>query len=162
MAAEINTLPIGLLSMLGLKEQGRNPDTLLGQVIPTLDLRDLYATQLQDNAAEVVSAATATGTFAVGAMKVPNNEIWYVQHFSVACNTSAVQTIDMAPIAKFLTLGMPLGIYQSAPINAELRCAASNVPFFARPGTEFGVGVKTLTGGPINVSLQAVFARLRV
>lgn len=85
----------GFLSLLGLKNLGRNPDALLDELRPGIDMNRWYL-----NGGEVVrgtadswlvASGELTGFFAVGslpitgggAITVPANELWWVEDVDV-------------------------------------------------------------------------------
>jgi len=75
----INRTPTGILGFLGIKNFGRNPETVSGILSPTWDYSDWY---LQTNAIFRSQAVSfnARGYFAVFA--VPLSEVWTIHSLS--------------------------------------------------------------------------------
>ena len=81
----INRNPGGLLGFLGIKNFGRNPQTLTEQLAGTWDLADLYLS------AACIQVEYSSSFAAAGkqmAFQVPRGEYWYVRNFS--CRTDVM------------------------------------------------------------------------
>lgn len=78
MAGQLQVIPAGLLSLLGLKTGGRNPSSLGEQVAPTMDTLRWYLISEAEwvDFGTRVPAAGFNGTTLNG--QVPYNEVWYI------------------------------------------------------------------------------------
>lgn len=100
----VNRLPLGLLSYLDLKGNGRYPDTFGNVIAPCLELMTFFAPTL---CSEQISNRTTThnvdvsgsqpfGVTGGGPIIVPPNEIWLVEFFDVL--TAALNNSQFAAI----------------------------------------------------------------
>lgn len=85
----INRTPLGLLGFLGIKNSGRYPQNLTGELVPTWDLAQLY---LNASAQYAQFVTTSTGTGYLPLFSVPNGETWWVTDFSADIATGAGET----------------------------------------------------------------------
>lgn len=102
----IQTLPLGLLGLLRLKVQGRNPATLGESVIPQLDMAPFYFESgviWSPNSVGFADASFAPGTagpsFAVlapGVLAPPPNECWYIHGGALQVGVLANATLTGA------------------------------------------------------------------
>lgn len=79
MTAKINRVPDGLQGILDSKTLGENPDDLLGDIRPTLDLRSLFLANagIRGDAATASVSAASLG-MVVAPVTVPSGELWFV------------------------------------------------------------------------------------
>ena len=154
----IQTLPPGLLSVLQLKNLGRLPSVLLGEVSPSIDLLDMYLRSLgvaNSPGAHTRNQTTASGNFyqftagALGTIQVPQNEWWWFQHYSVTATFTAVAGQSIEGLTPCLAFNTSTGI-EYAGVGAEIRTVSSNAtaavsamvsssaPFWAPPGSLLG------------------------
>lgn len=158
----INTLPLGLLGFLGIKNGGRYPDELGSLLVPTWDLMELYTAANSVHRNDNVNV-TAVGAFTV--VTVPEGEAWYVIN----------QDVGSATLAAGVTLQLSLQITDPSSIatvalsdptnlaSAGQRCSASLPrPYFAGPGSALGL-IATVWGGGVTVcSLSTRYARFQL
>lgn len=119
----IQTFPRGLIGLLQLKSRGQMPDVLQGTVQPTVDLMQLWLNAGQ--APDTVLHARAIGAgnggfweFSPNAILVPQNEIWYVHHYTVRVAIPAgatEQTRSFAPAMGVTQVGTILYQVLAAP-----------------------------------------------
>ncbi len=169
----IQTLAPGLLSVLQLKNTGRLPSVLLGDVSPSIDMLDFYLRSLgvaNANAAHTRTQVTASGNFyqfnagGKGSIVVPQTEWWWVEHYSVTAVMSAVagQAVEgLTPALAFNTSSS----LEYAGVGRECRSAISNAtaanailvssdkPFWAPPGSILGYFVGSVISAA-GISLQ--------
>lgn len=147
----------GFLALLGVKNLGLNPDVLVGQVAPVLELGPWYLRGQQRYLSSVatLAAATVNGNFypitgggslnGTVDLTVPENEWWYVQNFSVF--STQLSANDLL----FLKLGMRRNLggvaynyfWQSPEFGAFAYHAGGALtgfaePFWAPPGFQLG------------------------
>lgn len=154
MASPINAIPEGLLDILGVKNQGRYPDTLSETVFGTLELLPLYSIQRLQYANEAALTLTGTAT-TFCALAVPANEIWWVKAYAWVGTLGAGMTAKIRVFA-----GIPNLAGNSAD-DSEVDNGAMGVPgdriravkrdFWANSGYAFGAQAIQNIGGPLNV-----------
>jgi hypothetical protein len=167
-AGPIGTIPQGLLSLLALKETGKNPSQLLDSVQPSFDLVQWYLTRIElteralfGGAPSVTFASGAHGqvafTFGGNNCVVPNNQIWWVSHMQVDGTLLAAESIRLAcdiitpNISSWLA-----GLDYNDVVTARARdfAAFSQSGFWAPPSSIFGVRVfDVLTAATVTVGL---------
>jgi len=159
----INRIPGGLLGLLGLKSLGRNPDTLLSDVRPTVDLMRLYMTGQPQMVTSIVGVTGNGFLTPIVTHTVPNGKCWFVIGHAVEGLSNPGTVAQFAAAA-----GYPLGAagvvtpqwaastMRVYPVNAGrneistlIEAALPSNPFVAAPGCQFGayVAVTTLVGG---------------
>jgi len=81
----IQGYPLGFLSLLGLKNLGKLPDTLIDEVRGTFDLQEWYLRGAKEVVVPAVTVAATGGTqsIAVAGSLVPEGEAWYIHNFGV-------------------------------------------------------------------------------
>ncbi|HEX8802142.1 MAG TPA: hypothetical protein VF772_26200 [Terriglobales bacterium] len=102
----ISQIPQGLLSLLQIKEMGRNPDSLAETVQPQVDLGQLWLNRLIVDITTLLTGATVTsvnvptagaGTYQFTPLTVPNNQTWWIESMTVQCTLLAAENIRMNP-----------------------------------------------------------------
>jgi len=91
----LNPKADGFLSLLGLKNQGRNPETLNLQLQPTVDLLEWYFQSRLENITAtrtVPDASTSVANFGATSLVVPDREWWWIENYTVRCVTALVAT----------------------------------------------------------------------
>jgi len=147
-------LPLGLLGFLGIKTGGQYPQFLGDSINPSWDMLEILSGVHIESGA-TVAAAPAAATFGSYHV-VPQQEVWYVRHYSARATTAAGEALawnlamqtpasgSALPVTHMLsnqtTNGASVTIGQFAPANA--------MPLFVGPGTIFGVWTNTITGAP--------------
>lgn len=157
----IQTQPRGLLGLLQLKNQGRNPSDLLDTLTPTFDLeRLLVGATLEVSQTGLVAAVIGSN---VG-ITVPETEVWFVWGVCVTTDVlGAGEAISVAPTiapSSSALIAFPVGPYVDGVPADFVRAASYPGILVAEPGAILGSFVKTLTGA-VNISTQAVIARAR-
>lgn len=82
--SSIFTPPLGLLSFLGTKAVGQNPDQLEQVVRPVLDLTSFYSLWETQAQASGVLAAPSEGAQSTAAITIPEGELWRLRAFSLS------------------------------------------------------------------------------
>lgn len=90
----IQAYPAGLLSLLSLKQFGRNPSQLSNEVVPTLQTTDWYLQSAVEYVAGVQIALLALDRQALG-VTIPNGEIWYIHSIGGEANLGAAEDCDV-------------------------------------------------------------------
>lgn len=158
----IQIIPRGLLGLLNLKNAGKAPPLLGGVVTPTLDLLEMYCSNLYEQVSATVAVAAAVGPVQSD-LVVPETEVWFVR--------VATATTDVLGAGDSITLQVtiaysgittiPVGDPQSAAVGGRIRCTSGNDIIIAPPGSIFGCWVAAL-GGAVNVDIAALVTRARV
>jgi len=161
MPGEINTVPLGLLSLLGLKEQGNAPNALLGQVMPVIDLREFYAAQLVRTATENVNSTGTGGFTSVGTLLVPQNESWLLLNFSAFRQLGVGEAIDMATVVVKQGKGFQTGDFAAGAANQYVSTYQRS-PEVLPPGSSMGIFTRSQTGASLAITFQAAYVPLRV
>lgn len=88
----VQTLPAGLLGLLGVKNAGQNPNILPDIVQPTLELLTMYALSLSQRKQETIAKPGGAGaiTKSTGALVVPAGKYWYVWEMHVGVGALGV------------------------------------------------------------------------
>lgn len=160
MAGEINTVPLGLLALLGLKEQGVNPPALGELVVPTMELSQFYQTQLTRIAQDTLSV-TAAGGFGATSLIVPQNETWIVSQYMVLRQLGAGETLDLCAAWVIQGQGFQVGNYVAGVANNFVSAFQDRV-LILPPGSQAAVFARSVTGAPLAVTLRCVYVPLRV
>lgn len=178
MSGPIQTIPQGLLGLLQLKELGKNPGVLVDSVAPNIDLFQLYAQRLVQSegglfgVAQIATTGLVNGNHGfqnltlVGpstAAQVPTTEMWYVYQFSLDVQSLAAADTLTAGACIIPQGGRPtmVGPIFADTINARARSwisAPITAPFFAGPGTLFGIYLTDILTGTLIQPFGAIRA----
>lgn len=165
----ISSLANGFLTLLGVKNMGKNPEVLLDEVRPVLEMRDWY---LNSNIQEAVASAAGVATELAGfqgSMVVPAGELWWVDALTVRIDSAPASTPRILQLAaamrtngtKYLVgigadLDQPAGL-----ITGTSFYAPSLRGFFAPGGATLGATaglISNVVGGVEAYSIRT-FAR---
>lgn len=156
LARHVNAVPEGLLDVLGVKSQGRYPDTLDGSVQLILDPFDLYAIPRLEYANEAGGPLSLVGTASTFcALTVPAGEIWWVKAYAWVGTLGAGMTTKIRVFAGIPNLAgnsaddSEVDAGCSGTTGDRIRAVKRN--FWAYSGWAFGAQAITNTGGPANV-----------
>ena len=180
----LNTLPEGLLDLLGIKSFGNYPNRLEGRVTPTLDLVMSYlAAKAIETSINLINTGsggpaplniTATNPVDLGdgvQVMVPFSEIWWVQEYSVRWNIPA-DPANYGCFAPALSIG-GTGIALATSTGGFTTGSATAVrggfacierPVVAKPGTLFQIysAGSNVVAGNITITGALRVARLRI
>jgi len=168
MMKPIQTIPMGLLSLLQLKQQGQNPDTLSEVVNPVVDLLQFW---LQYQSIDITTAlfggqvsrtvpTAGTGIYgynAPGPATVPPNQLWWIEHYTVEANLLAAEYIRLAPMITAPSVGLQaqqIGTDVNDAVTARARSVSAHAHnFWVRGGAGLGFQVfDSLTAANITVT----------
>lgn len=143
----INRAPVGLLGFLGIKNFGRNPETLVPSVSPTWDLQEQYL----NNAARFRFVSAAIAGVGVQVFEtVPQNEVWYVTNFAVQINTGAGESITYAIVRVSNAALNDVAITDTVTVGASsVGVRQYDRPIILPPGESLGVRVYAVAGAPV-------------
>lgn len=164
MTGKIQTQAAGLLSLLGIKGTGDNPQELGAAVVPTVDMLAYY---LPRNL-ETQSNATGPAPLAAGAgvsITVPASEYWFVRDLSGSLLASAAAqqlgiSLIYQPVAG--SPGIGLGVtpnLASVAANDVARCFSRQERIFG-PGTVFTCSALNTNAANVTIAVSLAFIRL--
>lgn len=158
----LNSLPRGLIEIVGAVTAGQNIRQMQEFVQPSLDLMIPYLLNQQEDITGAIGPIAGLGQIAgPAAAKVPAGEIWYVWNLSLAVVTGAGQTVTFAPAFAHLGSLQMVGDYSVSAPNQNWK-AGSWHPFWVNSGSQLCGHCSTLTAGPIAVAdLHAIVTRLK-
>lgn len=170
----IQLQPSGLLGLLQLKNNGRNPSVLADSVQPVLDLWPHYllTNGEQTLSANIAVAGPGGAGPAVPDSLVPEGECWAVQLFSISMNgvLGVGQELSIMTMIEYgLTsggggIGVGCGDISRVFTNGDIPHATANIPgcgyLLIPPTAQLYVWAGRVTGGPFNVNIRARFTRL--
>jgi hypothetical protein len=144
MSGNVNRVPSGLLSLTDSQTQGRNPDELLIQIRPTLELRDFW---LANKGLESeFTDGTLINNADVGAtVTVPSGELWAVKNASTEGQEAdaATPAIRMSLLFRLPGVTTNFSVLATSTnaitlINGFMSCGINfEDPFFAPAGSTF-------------------------
>lgn len=159
----IQLIPPGFLGLLALKNMGRLPDFLQGNVQPTLEMGDWYlrsAIEPWDQTSNVLVPAGAGGAFVpfgTGPITVPEGEWWFVHDYSVTAEVTNPDTAqDVALSWRYQGAGFNRFVVWADPYArtallapgaaSSVRSAMYASGFWLPSGAELGVYTGVVTG----------------
>lgn len=162
----IQQLPQGLLSWLGLKAGGANPDELGGSVIPTLYMNEWYGLQRKTivSVSGSVPAGTSSTIFLPMAtpVRVPPGKLWYVWNATARLTLAAGDSISgQIGIAVRSLNGTAWTVLGAVPLTigvapSPVLTVAVTLQSFANPrrffvqGDEFGLSYGQMVRGALD------------
>lgn len=145
----IQTLPSGLLGLLGIKNGGQYPQNIDPTLQPTIDLLDWY---LQTNSEVVFSgpvSLTTVGNTLITPFTVPAHEYWAINDWGSELTLGAGEAIS---VAIGYTVGGAMQLLSSRETITAAAAAMMNLkmdkqrPLILPPGTSMGYVVSSITG----------------
>lgn len=168
---QVNRYPAGYLSLLDAQTGGRAPQSTLDEIRPILDLFP-YLDLLRQEEFEFSTSATVTEGVNVGTAGavntfVPQDEIWYLKHMTIAATELAVgTTYRVAPCAilPLLTVTPKLLAPPETFTASQLPAMpATLLPCWLPSGSRLAVWCNELIAGTALVfRIGAVITRYRV
>lgn len=179
--------PPGLLSLLQLKQRGKNPDTLSDTVVPVVDLTEWYAVLdreflqwelVMDGGAGGAEFAFnfVAGADAASSIIIPNDEVWFVWNVSASFGASiggelhgllATATrpdgVGWSPTYHHITA--PIDLVAASAFTVPQAMAGGDIRRWFKGGTIFGVGITYVTipaNEEATVSGTVEFTRMKV
>jgi hypothetical protein len=183
----INLIPQGLLDLFSIRSGGRNPQTLLEQLAPTLNMERWYqeAKVLEvDFALTAVAASAGANNFSITATSptnisngadviVPQSEVWVLlpgtcMRWNFSANAGQSISYTFAVLSPFSAVQMrtPMELQGFTVSDAAAVRAGNNVlaePFWIQPGRTlraFSHGA-VVPAGTINPSGSLRLVRMR-
>lgn len=163
----INTLPLGLLDVLGIRSGGEYPRFLTQQLDAGIDLLRLYLAAREESFVPAAFTVAATGFQPIAGLTVPSGEYWWIHSYTVRLLTGAAEAISASLAWRFdVNSALPafigvsdlltLGASISGTLNAE-----HQMPLIASPGSIGLLAVESITG-TIDGSCGLRITRLRI
>lgn len=171
MAGEpVQRVPFGLLSFLGMKVGGRNPDTLGRELVPMLDVTPNFLAP--DISQSIVTTNTITAAGSEARITVPQGEAWRMISLSMVCAAFSAAggviygTLGIGDLTGFITAvaTMP-SPYTVLTVNDTVRLGfAFPSPLVLPPGSVMHSSLMTDIGGArtCNIQCRALYHRLIV
>lgn len=166
MAFDLTKYPRGLISLLGLRDQGKTPQLLSDQLVGVVDANPWFLLQdteyFQSNTANI----TGVGSYLFGGT-VPAGETWYIHQFQVTVDPviPAGMALHIRPAMTWRpnTQAVAVGARASGTAGEYVLAMANTPqPIIAPAGASFGWFVEGMTGvGPIPAAYSLTFTRLR-
>lgn len=172
----LNAIPEGLLSLLGIKNGGQNPQFLTANLVPTVPLTDWY---LETRATVELAEAEVFDGIAEGSvlLTVPQTEWWYVMDVTGLATTNvagldnpAYWSLGLSYVASNTAIriaALPQGVHGAIALDPPSLgisgALCSSRPFWAQPGSRLGLNYKAEVDGTgsIVLSTRARVVRLR-
>lgn len=142
----INRQPAGVLGFLGIKNFGRNPETLGNTLAPVWDYTDFYL-EAAAQISQISGTWDAAGT--LGIFTPPAGEVWFVSHFGLRTDVIGGRTVNgVLTVSKTNGIGVvPLSQNGASATTATDRVTlAMNRPIILQPGEELGAFVNHFVG----------------
>lgn len=173
MSNPINTVPTGLQSLLDNKSLGKNPDALLEDIRPTIDLTDFFI----GNKVLSITTETFVGLAAKATearIQVPPGELWLVFGVSSrmtksdagSANAGFVPVVTNIPGDSNFFYELITNTFPSTFNNATNELSSSvgvlSEPLVLRAPVQLATRVNYYEGGTYNVSTTALYTRLVV
>jgi len=164
---EINRFPHGLLSAFDLKTQGETPRFLAPTVQVTFDGMPFYIADKEQSFSAIALAAAGTEGFpTVGTVTVPDQEIWYVRHFTAAikgvlaanryCCAPGLLTATRLAGSFYLGLvGDPVEITNA--VAGQHCISRAQSPFWAYPGDQLGVYIALCQAANCDLEIRGLY-----
>jgi len=140
----INRQPVGLLGFLGIKNGGRNPQTLGEVLVPQWDLSELYLNS-SPQYVEVISTEAGVGyTVAIGP---PQGELWYVFDAGLEVGTGVGVTWSgyLARAAANNAIAVPMTDLYSVVASSRVTLSIKH-PVVLAPGESLGWNTRAVAG----------------
>jgi hypothetical protein len=174
MSFRFNRTPRGLLGLLDAKVGGQTPQEIAAEVRAVVDAFPLFHAQIREAmTGQTAGNVTAGVNLFTGGTLIgpPADELWWVEHFSVKCDTSvgAGNTVCIAPMINSAISGSLVGapiVLNSVRLLANqvgwLAAAAADRAFLMVPGDTLGTWVETVGGLLTFVTGCAHVARIKI
>lgn len=162
MSGQITQPPRGLLSLFGISSNGKVPDVLLDQIVPTFDIAQLC---LLNRELIIGSNNTSPGTGGLifTGSRVPPGELWYVWSAGVRSATLAGESLRLSGCFEQNGALLPAGPRgEIGGAAAEQLGLAIGANFWLGSGSGLGVVVEKETGLAKSLNWYAVIVRLRI
>lgn len=152
MSGPVQLIPPGLLSFFGVKTLGRNPDQLIDNYQPSVEMLDwLMGSQAREaNVATLTVAAGGFQGFSAQPIVVPALEWWWLSDYTVQGACGAADTMTFAPCAAFPQVTNRLhllGDYVTLGNNDVALGSGNRLRgWFVPPTTILGVHIRAFSG----------------
>jgi len=155
----INRNPNGLLGYLGIKNFGRNAQTLAEVLAPVWDTSQLY---LNNDAVYLNSTAGGLGAGITLVFDPPADEVWWVHDYSVVFETAA----GGAFIGQICRVGQVNTAFVNLSTTLSLgastaSCLVINRPLVLGPGEKLGIQTQGVVG-VVNTTHAVRYTALKV
>lgn len=165
MSKPIQLIPPGLLGLLQLKNNGKNPQELPDQVQAIMEMRDWYMECNHETVVQTVDVANGAVGFTAYTTPiiVPATEYWFVEDYTVQTNTALIATsvVSFAAAWRIVTgavfsqfgVGTPQQLLTGVAAGRG-GFAFSDRGFFLPTGAELGIRVMANEVAAGNITYQ--------
>lgn len=162
MSFSISKYARGLPSILDLKERGLGPRSLNEEIQGIVDVGPLYLLQGRVTETTAFNAALGLGFIQFTTpYVVPAGELWYVWEYSLGTTLAAGEAITCCPAIRYDGVAaVPLAVSRAGVANTQMYIPATK-PFWATPGSQFGLLVESFTLAPATAA-SALVTKLRI
>lgn len=169
MSGPIQTNPRGLLGLMQLKNMGQSPRDFLDSVQSGVEIDRYYQRNQAALRPGIASTALVTGSwslarFTTNPLKVPQDEVWWVEHFTLNVAVAAADEIVRLQPVIFYTdpttddwSVLENGGGSQPAIGIGTAIAVSSRDFWCPPGAELGY----IHGGVFLAAGSTLFGRVR-
>jgi hypothetical protein len=151
MASLINRVPIGLLSLLGIKALGDNPRELSNQVWPNLDLMPFYLAATTEVLNVNTLAVNANGFWGATAATTTNLKLWVVNSYTCrsVANLGAATSIRFRAAINDTTTNRIVSVSDALSVGAagESPICGFSQRIVMLPGYQLGIWVEQIALG---------------
>lgn len=159
MSQIISKYPAGLLGLLGLQTFGVTPKDLADQVVPIVDLTDLYLAGTQTVINGNVNPLAA-GPNAIASMLVPSGEVWHVWSIDCQAFVPAASSVQLATYVVIDGTTHMLTPQLVAAAN-ETKVTVREGRIWLKAGAQIGVYASSLVGAAVVGASCALVTRLK-
>ena len=165
--SSIAVYPPGLISLLGLQDQGRTPQQLAEYIQGTADFRDLYCSQFDGSTDTSFAGGLGAGFTPV--FTVPSSQVWIVRTYGCLLEGAAGQTgrlylAERGPNAagdKICPVSPMIGLAAAGVAISDIATFIPTQWHVMRPGTCLGISVRTALSAGTTATLGLKVTILR-
>lgn len=172
----VNRIPQGFLEFFGLKSLGKNPDIMLDEVRPNVDLTEWY---LRTNAEQIFDSWQAGNTYPVKGdpfepfattFEVPAGEWWYIHACTMTVYAPAgiylynprIVTVRNSQPSQYYEALVTSSEAYSNPAFPNMGAAVSRPRAWFPPKTLFGVGFNFMDASAIAADIVRINMHISV
>lgn len=158
----INRNPLGLLGFLGIKNFGRNPQTLSDNLAPTWDLSELYLNSAPQFAEDTDLGVAAAGLYV--SHSPPQGEIWFVSDCSAYVQTAGGTTavVNLARVGQVNSLYVSISDWLLIGPAQIRNIYSPRCPLVLGQGERIGYYVSDLSGGTFNIAVAIRYTPMTI
>lgn len=162
-APPINTLPLGLLAYLGIKNGGRNPAFLAETLLPTMDLGFFYDGALRKFTTGAGVAVAAVGLSAAS-ITVPQGEVWIPDQILAYPQAALAAGVTVTYQVQVLqgNNSIQMSDFSGSWTAGQRPVLTLDGPFLIPPGSTFNIFCNSYAGAATNFEIYFAGSQLPV